>query len=37
MTPIPGPETQLDEVRSLWGSAASDTLDKLLHAFDAFL
>ena len=34
MAPIPGPEAQLDEVRSLWGPAASDTLNKLLKEFD---
>ena len=34
MAPIPGPEAQLDEVRNLWGPAASDTLDKLLKEFD---
>ena len=34
MAPIPGPEAQLDEVRGLWGSTASDTLSKLLNEFD---
>ena len=34
IAPIPGPEAQLDEVRNLWGPAASDTLDKLLKEFD---
>ena len=34
MAPIPGPETQLDEVRNLWDSTASDTLSKLLSVFD---
>ena len=36
MAPIPGPEAQLDEVRGLWGSAASATLGKLLNEFDDF-
>ena len=34
MAPIPGPEAQLDELRGLWGPAASDTLSKLLKEFD---
>ena len=34
MAPIQGPEAQLDEVRGLWGPAASDTLSKLLKEFD---
>ena len=34
MASIPGPETQRDEVRNLWGSTASDTLSKLLTEFD---
>ena len=31
---IPGPETQLDEKRNLWGSTASDTLSSFLTEFD---
>ena len=34
MAPIPGPEAELDEVSGLWGSAASETLSKLLKEFD---
>ena len=34
LTPIPGPEAQLVEVRSLWGSTARDTLGKLRPELD---
>ena len=34
MAPIPSCEAQLDEVRGLWGSTASDTLSTLLNEFD---
>ena len=34
MAPMPGSEAQLDEVCGLWGSAASETLSKLLNEFD---
>ena len=34
MAAIPGPEAQLDEVRGLWGSHASDPLSKFLNELD---
>ena len=34
MAPIPGPESQLQEVQNLWGSEASTSLENILTEFD---
>ena len=32
--PIPGPDSQLQEVKKLWGSSACESLDNILNEFD---
>ena len=34
LTPIPGPESQLEEVQKLWGQTVRDSLDNILLEFD---
>ena len=34
LAPIPGPESQLEEVQKLWGQTARDSLDNILTEFD---
>ena len=34
LAPIPGPESQLEEVQKLWGQTACDSLEKMLIEFD---
>ena len=34
LAPIPGPETQLEEVQKLWGQTARDSLNNILTEFD---
>ena len=34
MAPIPGPESQLQEVKDLWGASACESLGKILNEFD---
>ena len=37
MAPIPGPESQLQEVKNSWGSEASTSLENILTEFDDLL
>ena len=34
MAPIPGPDSQLQEVKDLWGASACESLGNILHEFD---
>ena len=34
MAPIPGPDSQLQEVKDLWGTSACESLGKILNEFD---
>ena len=34
MAPIPGPDSQLQEVKDLWGASACESLGKILNEFD---
>ena len=34
MAPIPGPDSQLQEVKDLWGVSACESLDRILNEFD---
>ena len=34
MAPIPGPDSQLQEVKNLWGASACESLENILHEFD---
>ena len=34
MAPIPGPDSQLQEVKDLWGASACESLDRILNEFD---
>ena len=34
MAPIPGPDSQLQEVKGLWGASACESLDRILNEFD---
>ena len=34
MAPIPGPDSQLQEVKNLWGASACESLDKIVNEFE---
>ena len=34
LAPIPGPNSQLQEVKKLWGASACESLDNILNEFD---
>ena len=34
MAPIPGPDSQLQEVKDLWGASACESLGRILNEFD---